>query len=135
MKNRILFLTILIAFSIISCKTSREAPVVPGKSTNNIKVPADFTWQNSRNVNFTVEVTDTSFQTAIFMIAIYDNDPANGGNLLAKGSATTIIPFKSKIYTSNQITEVYITKTSPDNSKTIQKVQVSKTDITTSIGI
>ncbi|WP_183573424.1 hypothetical protein HDF18_07395 [Mucilaginibacter sp. X5P1] len=66
---------------------------------------------------------------------IYGGDPAIGANLLAKGSATTIASFKSTIYTSNQISQVYIVKTSPDNSKTMQKVQVSAADITASIGI
>ncbi|WP_179415000.1 hypothetical protein HDF19_07165 [Mucilaginibacter sp. E4BP6] len=127
---------VLSVLAFTSCKTSKDVtPALQGKSTNTIKVPAGFTWQNSRNIAFTVNVTDTRFQASIFMIAIYDGDPSKGANLLAKGSAKNAAAFKSTIYLSDQINQVYIVKTAPDNSKTSQNVQVGTTAIVSSIGI
>jgi len=135
MKNILFSLTIFV-FAFTSCKTSKEiTPVIAGNTTNSIKVPAGFSWQNSRNVNFTVSVTDTRFQSSIFLISIYDGDPTTGANLLAKGSASMSTSFKSKVYTSNQINQVYIVKTSPDNSKTTQVLPIGSDNIITSIGI
>jgi len=136
MKNILLYIGIITVLLATACKTSKEVtPAKLAKSTSNIKSPAGFTWQNSRNLNFTVKITDTRFQNHIFMVAIYDGDPAASANLLVKGSATVLAAFKAKEYLSNQTTLVYIVKTSPDNSKTIQKVQVGTTDIVASIGI
>jgi len=69
------------------------------------------------------------------LISIYDGDPTTGANLLAKGSASMSTSFKSKVYTSNQINQVYIVKTSPDNSKTTQVLPIGSDNIITSIGI
>jgi len=136
MKNILHTIAILAVFAISSCKTSKEVtPTTATKSTASIKVPAGFLWQNSRNVNFTVNLTDTKFQYDIARIAIYDGNPATGGHLLAKGSATVKAAFTSKIYISNQIKLVYIVKTAPNNSKTTKTQAVVTAAIVTSIGI
>jgi hypothetical protein len=136
MKNILLSLTVLVVLAASSCKTSKDvAPVLNGKTTFTIKVPAGFTWQNSRNLNFTVNLTDTRFASSVFLISIFDRNPALGGHLLAKGSATTKAPFTSKVFTSDQVTEVYIIKTAPDNSQATQTIQVGTAAVITSIGM
>ncbi|WP_428328154.1 hypothetical protein [Mucilaginibacter sp.] len=139
MKIILYSLTVVCIFALGACKTTQEVTPTSGtsavKATANISVPAGFNWQNSRNVNFTVNVTDTRFAASIYLVSVYNGDPATGSSLLAKGSATNSIAFKSKIYLSNLIKQVYIVKTAPDKSTTTQIAQVGTADLTTSIGI
>lgn len=116
-----------------SCKKDSITNQTVVTSTSDIKVPLGFTWENSRSINFTINVTDTRFQNMIHVISFYDGIPGSGGKLLAKGSASINASFKSKLYLSNQIKEMYIVKTSADNATSIQKIQVSNIDIFLSI--
>jgi len=134
MKKILFSIAILSALAITSCKTNKDVAPLTNKSTSAIKVPAGFTWQNSRNLNFTVNLTDTKFQYDVARIAIYDANPSTGGNLLAKGSATVKVAFTSKIYISNQIKSVYIVKTAPDNSKTTLIQEIGTANVVASIG-
>lgn len=132
-----LLLLICTCFSVFSCaKSVVVTPLDPATitSTKQVIVPQNFNWQNSRIINFTVSVTDTRFQNAVHVIAIYDGDPFNGGQLLSRGSATTALAFKTSINISNIITTVYIVKTSIDNSTVSQKITITTKNITTSIG-
>jgi hypothetical protein len=134
MKKILFSLAMLSLLAISSCKTNKDVAPLINKSTSSIKVPAGFTWQNSRNLNFKVNLTDTKFQYAIASIAIYDANPATGGHLLAKGSATVKTAFNSKVYLSNQTKLVYIVKTAPDNTKTTITQPVGTSDVVASIG-
>jgi len=136
MKKILITIAIISALAFNSCKTTNEAiPEMPANTTNSIKVPIGFTWQNSRNLNFTISLTDVRFPKSIYMISIYNGDPSNGGSLLIKGSATTQSEFRGRVYTSNQTTQIHIIKTAPDNSKTVKKVSIENDDIITSIGL
>ena len=137
MKKNLLLYTILSIFVMASCKKSSDAvtPVIVPTTTANIKAPAGFTWETSRNLNFTISVTDTSFPKLASVISIYDADPNNGGLLLTKGAALSATSFKSTLYISNQITEVYIVKTSPNNTNIIQKVTIGTANVIAAIGI
>jgi hypothetical protein len=81
-----------------------------------------------------VVVTDQSFKTMPYSIAIYDGNPYSGGILLARGAATTALAFKSKTLISNQVSQVYVVKTSPDNYTVVQIINVGTSDVTISIG-
>jgi hypothetical protein len=116
-----------------SCKKDSVQNNVVIPSTNTIKVPLGFNWENSRSINISINITDSRFQNMLHVIAIYDSQPSNGGNLITKGSASTSTAFKSKLYLSNQIKELYIVKTSPDNSTSIQMIQVGSADISLAI--
>jgi hypothetical protein len=136
MRKIALFLAFVATISVTSCKKlSLQDTVVtpPAPTAPEVIVPVGFTWENSRSINFTVNVTDTRFQNMLHVISIYDAAPSAGGVLIAKGSASTISGFKNKLYLSKQISEVYIVKTSPDNSTSIQKVQVGNADIFLSV--
>lgn len=136
MKKILPFVALLLAMSVVSCKSTKDVvPVVLMNSTSNIVVPSGFTRQTSRTLNFTISLTDTRFQNLIQVIAVYDGDPAAGGNLLAKGSATVSAPFQTKLYIAYQIKQVYIVKTAPDNTKVTQKLSISTADVITSIGV
>lgn len=134
MKKDLLIIVLFASFLVFSCKKTTSDVLNPKVTTNGVKVPTGFNWENSRNINFTVTITDTRYKGMANLISIYDGDPTAGGNLLAKGSATTATTYKSKIYISNQILSVYIIKTSPDNSKVTQKISIGTADVATSIG-
>jgi len=134
MKKKLLAIYLLAALSVVSCKKDNRHNLSVPVTTNIIKPPSGFKWESSRNIIFTVSITDSRFQSSMYLVAIYDGDPVAGGTLLSKGSATVLSAFMSKIYLSKQINQVYIVKTAPDGSKVTQKTQVGTADVTTSIG-
>lgn len=139
MKRQLLTVAVIASTMMMSClKSELQAPIAPvtgGTATKNLVVPKGFTWENSRTVNFTVNLTDTRFKTSAQTIAIYDGDPKAGGKIITKGSGNNTSPYISKLYISNQASEVYIIKTAADNSQVTQKIQISGSNVTTSIGM
>ncbi|MEJ7694464.1 LruC domain-containing protein, partial [Daejeonella sp.] len=121
-KNRLVLLSVLGLF-LFSCKKTEQDTETSG-NINKLVIPAGFTWENSRDVNFEIRVTDTRFQNAVHVVSIYDGDPNAGGKLLSKGSASIIDPFATRIYLTNTVKDVYVEKTAPDGTSTIQKVTV-----------
>ncbi len=104
-------------------------------NVNDIKVPSGFNWESSQNVTVSAAITDTRFGTANHMISVYDGDPNNGGNLLAQGSASTSTPYTGALYLPKTLPNLYIVKTSPDNSKIITAVSLaSSTSVSVSFG-
>lgn len=126
MKKLLSIALILGVAALPACKKTDSADTKPVvNSVNDIKVPEGFLWESSRDVNITVNITDDRFGSALHSIAIYDGDPYNGGNLLAKGSASTTKSYENKLHISKQITSVYVVKTSPDNSRIINTLDVN----------
>ena len=138
MKKKLLAITLISSIVMVSCvKSALQAPNIDTTAktgTSNLVIQKGFNWENSRTVNFTVNVTDTRFNGKVQIIAIYDGDPKAGGKIITRGSATPTKAFNSKLYISNQMLQVYIKKTAADNSQIIQVVQISSKNITTSIG-
>lgn len=136
-KTLLITIAMFSACVMVSCKKASDGvtTVTTTSSTNNIQAPPGFTWENSRSLNITINVTDSRFPKFASVISIYDADPNNGGVLMTKGSALSASAFISKLYISNQISVIYIVKTSFDNTNTIKKVQIGTADVATSIGI
>jgi hypothetical protein len=133
--KKLLIIAIAGTTLLVSCKKAKNSAATATKlSSSAINVPAGFTWQNSRNLNFTVNVINALAPAKIHVISIYGGDPDAGGVLLAKGSAVAIAAFKAKIYLSNTITSVYIICDFPDGTKRLQKLAVGTADVTTTIG-
>jgi hypothetical protein len=116
---------------ISSCRRDLEnIPPTPINTISNvkatkmseIKVPEGFKWQLSKEVDVNVSVNDNS---SIQIIRIYNQNPANGGKLIATGAAISNKPFSAKISVSNNITSLYIQKTGLDNGKTAIVTPVS----------
>jgi len=132
-----LLIIILLSMFATACKTTKQT--LPDGSngttmvTANIVPPLGFSWENSRNVYFTVKATDGQFSGVNYLISVYDADPANGGKLLIKGSASAITAFTATLYLSNLVTQVYLVKTAPDASTTTQIVKLSSTVVNTTI--
>ena len=133
--KKILFFSALLGIAFFpGCKKKAQDSTPIVKSTNDIKVPSGFNWESSHYVDFSAEITDARFGTALHAIAIYDGDPYAGGALIAKGSATTGSAYTNKLYISKQLNEVYVVKTSPDNSRIISKANVTGTSANVSFG-
>lgn len=126
----LLFIISICLFSLSACKKVDSLNIGDQQGLADIKVPEGFTWESSRDINFKVTITDTRYQNAIYVIAIYSVE----GQLLSKGSASLNQPFESKIYVPGIIKEAYIIKTAPDNSTTSLKVKLESTDIKVSMG-
>ncbi|EOR94964.1 hypothetical protein ADIARSV_1835 [Arcticibacter svalbardensis MN12-7] len=124
-------LTLFVVF-ITSCQKSDITDQV--ENTTELVVPASFNWGTSRDVSFNISITDTRFASSIHVISIYAGDPANGGSLLSKGSATLIAAFNTKIYIPSTLTEVYVVKTSPDGSTVSDKIAITSTQVSIAIG-
>lgn len=125
MKQKLLLAALICATAISSCKkndNNQTGTTNVYSSVNDIKVPTGFNWESSRKVSFTVSITDDRFAAANHTISIYDGDPYNGGNLLAKGSANTGNAYAAELSIAKTIAEVYVLKTSPDNSNILQKI-------------
>lgn len=107
----------------------------PAKLSSEIIAPTGFTWENSRNINFTINVSNIKFQNNIHVITIYNGDPKTGGTQITKGSATTTEAFKCKIYLPNHILDVYVVGVFPNGSVITKKITITKPDLSITIGI
>lgn len=117
----------------VGCKKSKnDSSQKTVDNINNVKVPSGFSWESSQTVAFSATVTDGRFGTAAHSIAIFDGDPYAGGSQLAEGTATTAAPFSVNIYIPKTLTDVYVVKTSPDQSKIVSKVNISGTSVAVS---
>jgi hypothetical protein len=137
MKIRLLTQVIICAVFMISCKKDEELTTIqkPVKLSSKIIAPVGFTWENSRNVNFTINVLNNKSQSTIHVVSIFDGDPKTGGAQITKGSATTIEPFKCKIYLPNHITDVFVVGMFPNGSIITKKVSITNLNLSLSIGL
>jgi len=123
MKTKFLIAVSLIVLVSSCMKDVESLPSTPNNTNSNvkatkmseIKVPEGFKWQLSKEVDVNVSVNDNS---SIQIIRIYNQNPADGGKLIATGAATSNKPFLAKISVSNTISNLYIQKTGLDNGKT-----------------
>ena len=135
MIKRLLILTAIGSIALLSCKKELvDAAIAPVTTTSGITAPTGFKWENSRNLILSVGTTENKFPGKLYIVAIYASDPASGGKLLTKGSLTSTAKFKSKVYLSNQITELYIIFMAPDQTIKTKKVQAGTADLDINIG-
>ncbi len=103
-------------------------------SMNDVIVPVGFNWENSRDVNLTVNTSDTRFQEAVHIVSVYDENPLAGGQLIARGAATVNAGFVSKINISNTIKRVFVSKLSPDGSEINKYIDLDSKNVTVALG-
>lgn len=111
--------------AVSSCEKTGPSDDGLVSNLSDLKVPQGFTWESSRDINFEIKITDNRFSDQLYVVSIYDADPAVNGKVLAKGSASLNSPFLSKVYLANTVKEVFVEKIAPDNTKTVQKVAVT----------
>jgi len=124
--RKLLNLILLVFFAgLSSCEKKNTAVEGTVSNMSDLKIPVGFTWENSKDIYFDITITDNRFNDAVHVVSIFDADPALNGKLLSKGSASLKIPFATKVYLPNTVKEVFIVKTAPDNTTSIQKVPIS----------
>lgn len=129
MRLNLLGLLLVTGVAVSSCKKNEAINNVVNDPITEIKAPATFTWSGSRDVSMSIGITDNRFQNAIHVIKIYSGDPANGGQLISKGSASLVTPFNTKIALSSMIKDVYLQKVAPDGSELTQKLVLNSDNI------
>jgi hypothetical protein len=130
MKNQLLIIAISSLSLMISCNKQEDIiPQKPVESTIDVIAPAGFTWESSRNVNFTINVSNGQSPNMIHVISLYDGDPATGGTLISKGSATAKEGFKCKVYLPNHISELFVIGTFPNGSTVNKKLPITRSDL------
>jgi LruC domain-containing protein len=136
MKTKNLIVVIMLAV-IASCAKVEKQKI---DTTNNlavskmkdIKVPEGFTWETSKNLSVNVSVEggqDFNF------IAIYTANPAEGGQLIAKGVATTANPYIANISAAKTIENLYVQKTTVDQNIIGKLVKIEGNNISVKFSI
>lgn len=140
-------LSLICCFAILtsSCKKDNVAiDPAADSALSDLVVPSNFTWHTARDVNFSVGITDNRFQNRAFVIGIYLSDPGvpigkvDGNEIfpspVAKGSASLVSPYNTKISIPATVNEVFIIKTAPDGSSMTQNVKLNSQMISISLG-
>lgn len=128
MNKKLLSITFVATLALASCNKKLVEPITSPISTSEITVPTGFSWENSRNVNLNISIAETRFPGKLYVVAIYNSDPSTGGTLICKGSLNSVAGFKTNLYLSNQISELYIVCISPDLKATNQTVSIASTE-------
>lgn len=144
MKTKLLHLFCAVAILTTSCKKDNVATdSATDSAMSDLVVPNDFTWHTARDVNFSIGITDTRFQNKPFVIAVYLSDPGvptgkvDGNDIfptpVAKGSASLVSPYNTKISIPATISEAFIMKTAADGSSITQNVTLNAQMISISL--
>ncbi len=126
MNKHLLPLFLGMALLASSCKKDNVVQNEVNPELANLEVPTTFSWQTTRDVNFSIGISDARFQNQIHVIAIYLTEPTADATPISKGSASLISPFNAKLSIPAGINEVYVVKNAPDGSSTAEKVAVTK---------
>lgn len=122
---------IAVVFIMASCQKELNAPKLNGNldvkanSVRDIKVPAGFQWNTTREIQVKVQLTESSFGSLYHKVEVFSDDPAKGGRKLAQGSVSMQEAFATKLTIPTAWKEVFIVKTAPDNSTQSRLVTAS----------
>ncbi|MDR6563582.1 MULTISPECIES: LruC domain-containing protein [unclassified Arcicella] len=125
MKKNILSLVLSLGVLTSSCISDIVIDDQAGKNINNLVVPTGFNWSTTKDITFSVSITDNRFNNALHVVAVYLADPSKGVVALSKGTASMAASFKTKIAVPAGVKEVYFVKTAPDGTKFTQKVALT----------
>jgi LruC domain-containing protein len=135
MKRKLLTLICGIAILTASCKKDNTTIEAPTESAlTDLVVPTTFNWQTSRDVNFSIGISDTRFQNRLYVIGVFLADPATGATAISKGAASLVSPFNAKISVPANVDGVFILKTAPDGSSITQYVALTSQTVSLSLG-
>ena len=88
MNKHLLPLFLGIALLASSCKKDGIVQDVVNPTLNDIVVPTVFSWQTTRDVNFSIGISDARFQNQIHVVAIYLADPTSGARNITQPRTT-----------------------------------------------
>ncbi|MDB5014071.1 MAG: hypothetical protein JWQ25_2273 [Daejeonella sp.] len=95
---------------------------------------ANFNWRTTRDITFSIEISDTRFANELHVVSIYTADPENGGELIAQGAGCLTSKFETRIDLENNLHEVFVVKSAPDGSKISQNVPINTNKVSLVIG-
>lgn len=121
---KIKYLSILALAFLASCQKDGLKVDEGGKSLDEISVSSQFDWKTTQDVNLSISINDSRFSGKQHVLKVYVGDPAKGGQIISKGSATLLTPFNTKIALPVVLQEVYVERVAPDGSKVIGAVKV-----------
>ncbi|MDZ4668689.1 MAG: LruC domain-containing protein [bacterium] len=139
--KKLLIFSLVLGLGFSSCKKFKvddtnnnyDGQLVTVNKMTEIKVPANFDWKTSRDVNVKFTTTDTRFVGLLHYVTIYSADPIEGGIKLAEGTFSPTMPFEASINTANTIQEYFVVKTAPDESRVMEKIKIVNNAITTNL--
>jgi LruC domain-containing protein len=134
MNKQLLSIFLGLALLASSCKKDNVAQNTGEQSDlDELAIPAIFSWQTTRDVNFSIGITDARFQNQIHVVAIYLADPTSGAPAISKGAATLTSPFNAKLSIPAGVNEVYVVKFAPDATTTTEKLAVTTNKVSTAL--
>lgn len=100
----------LVSFGLTSCsKDSDNNDVTTTKTKmSELKVPAGFNWNTSRNVNLNLVYNIENASGLLSKISVYAGDPSVDGKLLVNGSIGYGFPMKSTVAVPTSLSSLYI---------------------------
>ena len=132
MKEALFLLCTLFALTLGSCK--KDTNTIELDNPTTLSSSSNFDWKSTRDVNFSVEISDPRFANELHMVSIYTADPEKGGELITQGSASLTSKFETRIDLPNSLQEVFVLKSAPNGSKISQNVPVSTGKVSLIIG-
>src|SRR5215217_2004810 len=97
MKSNLLSVLVAVLLLSVSCKKTDNHADATTTGIDGIAVSDSFDWNTTSEINFSIGTSDSRFKNLLHTIYIYDQNPNTGGKILAKGSATLIRPFNTKV--------------------------------------
>ncbi|HKG06155.1 MAG TPA: LruC domain-containing protein [Pedobacter sp.] len=134
MKSNLLSVLVAVLLLSVSCKKTDNHADATTTGIDGIAVSDSFDWNTTSEINFSIGTSDSRFKNLLHTIYIYDQNPNTGGKILAKGSATLIRPFNTKVAFAKATKSVYIVKSAPNGLKTGELVTLNSVNISISFG-
>lgn len=98
---------------LTACKKNLDNPAGDPQTMNELKVPGDFNWETTKDIDVSISVSGTKDYQAKSKISVYNADPASGGKLMISGNAAPGSSFESVMRVPSNLTEVFILMESP----------------------
>ena len=99
----------------------------PTKFTE-LQVDPNFKFSSYTDVNVTVNVEQTTAFT-MFVIQLFNGDPASGGKLIGTGATDANFQYKTKIRMPSSVKQIYLGKISPDGINKYIVANISGTSV------
>jgi LruC domain-containing protein len=104
-------------------KQSSSSPSGPTKFTQ-LQVSQGFKFNTYNDIDVTIDVSQTG-AFKMFVIQLFNGNPANGGKLIGTGATDANSQYKTKIRMPSALTSVYIGKISADGSTVYVSAPIS----------
>lgn len=93
-----------------------------------INVPDGFLWNSTKNIQIHIGLTDNPYPGRMQQLFFYDGNPATGAKLLLEGSVSEAHAFEAQIAVPTNISQLYMLRQTPDQSKFIEKFNIRTTN-------